>query len=121
MPEVGRGQGAADGGPATAIFLFSFDTRVLEGFFVATGPAGLNLEPEAWKASRKNKAKTPGSPFPAQLQVRLLPSSPVSAVAEDRFSTGPIKQEIVQGLIARLHGDRTELGPEAAPSTLIEP
>ena len=117
--EEGPGRGAPDGASATAVFLFSFDKRVLEGVFVATAPAALNVVPDAWKASRKGSKKGSGSPFPAQLRVRRLTSTPVDAVPEDRFSTGPMKKEAVGALMERLRGNLVELGGAAPESQVM--
>ena len=94
MPEV-NGGGSADGQNSTAIFLFNFDTRQLEGMFVAIAPPGLNLVQEsietlvegwpitltltltlqdAWKLSWKGGRKCTGSPFPAQVFMNLTPT-----------------------------------------------
>ena len=47
----------------------------LHGIFAATGPAGLNLEPDAFAHYRKPGA-APGSPFPAQIKWRWLKKRP---------------------------------------------
>lgn len=112
------GEGAENGVRATAIFLFNFDTRELEGLFVATAPPGLNLVEDAWKLSWRGGRKCTGSPFPAQVLVRRLdssPAGPVMAAKEDRFSTGPLRKPVVDALIKKLKADPTELGGTASP------
>jgi len=52
----------------TGLFLFNYSTKQLHGIFVRNGPAGLNLEPEAWKHHRKPGDSPNRSPYPAQVR-----------------------------------------------------
>jgi len=52
----------------TALFLFNYTTRKLYGIMVRNGPAGLDLEPQAWAHHRKPGAPQNRSPYPAQVR-----------------------------------------------------
>lgn len=59
----------------TALFIFNYTTRKLQGLFVAELPPGLNIEPSAWTSSGPRRGRSggpvhPSSPFPAQVRVR---------------------------------------------------
>ena len=60
----------------TALFLYSYTTRTLEGVFVAIQKPTMNLEPEAWNTSGLKRTSFYGSVFPAQVRVRKLTSCP---------------------------------------------
>lgn len=92
---------------------------MLHGVFVADGPAGLNLEPNAWAHYRKPNAP-PGSPFPAQVRFRsALPvkSAPlperewtqIPTRMPSRYPNGPVHYELfldrcqAQALAALFH------------------
>jgi hypothetical protein len=47
--------------PSTALFLYNFQSKALHGVFAPTGPAGRDLEPDAWVAAC-------GKKFPAQIR-----------------------------------------------------
>ena len=59
--------------PTSALFLFNYNSKDLHGVFIPNGPAGLNLEPEAWKSHQDKARINPknrndvGSPYPAQV------------------------------------------------------
>jgi len=57
---------------ATALFLFNYSTRQLHGVFLRDGPAGMDLEPQAWAHHRKPGASQSSSPYPAQVRWRAL-------------------------------------------------
>jgi hypothetical protein len=65
----------------TALFLYNYTTRTLEGVFVAIQKPTMNLEPEAWNASGLKRTSLYGSVFPAQVRVRKITSWPPVAVA----------------------------------------
>jgi len=52
----------------SALFLFNYNTRQLHGVFVRNGPAGMDLEPNAWAHHRKPGASMTSSPYPAQVR-----------------------------------------------------
>ena len=67
---------------------FTVPTRAeLHGVFVADGPGGINLVPEAWAHHRKNPGEF-GSPYPAQVPeppARLC-SAPAGVSADCSFA-----------------------------------
>ena len=65
----------------TALFLYNYTTRTLEGVFVAIQKPTMNLEPEAWNASGLKRTSFYGSVFPAQVRVRKITSWPPVPVA----------------------------------------
>jgi hypothetical protein len=58
----------------TALFLFNYTTRKLQGLFVAIHPPSINIEPTAWNSSRRRhgagRVEDASSPYPAQVRVR---------------------------------------------------
>eukprot|EP00966_Prymnesium_polylepis_P119081 2752305-Prymnesium_polylepis.1 len=70
-------------GDSTALFLLNTRRRELFGVYVRCGPAGLNLEPEAWTNARhspsvKRRRLATGSPYPSQIRFKpaLAPFTP---------------------------------------------
>ena len=56
--------GASAPPPPTPLFLLNTTTRTVQGPFVATKPAGLDIVPDAWREVRR--------PFPAQVRCTAL-------------------------------------------------
>jgi hypothetical protein len=58
----------------TALFLFNYTTRQLQGLFVAAQPPGINIEPIAWTNKRRRngsgRREDTTSPYPAQVRMR---------------------------------------------------
>ncbi len=60
----------------TALFLFNYTTRRLQGLFVAAQAPAINIEPSAWANMRRRHGSGGGrgedanSPYPAQVRVR---------------------------------------------------
>ena len=52
------------------LFLYNMQSGSLLGTYEAVSEIGLDLDPEAWKASVKFGAHKRGSPFPAQVRVK---------------------------------------------------
>jgi hypothetical protein len=48
----------------TPLFLLDFQAKKIHGVFKATGPAQLNIQPDAWKVTGQGRS------FPAQIQVQ---------------------------------------------------
>ena len=71
-------------GDGTALFLFNLTTREITGTFVRNGPAGMNLEPDAWSSCPHSKNVErrrcrcqftgSGSAYPAQIRFKIAPA-----------------------------------------------
>ena len=55
----------------TALFLYNFQSLQLQGVYVATEGARMNIEPDAWKQTGP-RSRDGSSPFPAQVLGRSL-------------------------------------------------
>ena len=76
-------------GENTALFLFNYSTRKLHGIFIRDGPAGMNLQPDAWAQYRKPGDRTDSSPFPAQVRWQVWSQRQCSPIREDLWKDVP--------------------------------